>query len=298
MGSGVFVGRTRLEDARAVADYDGVTVGAAVDAARAELADIAERVLALGHQTDDQLWISWAENNLASLQEAGETPVADCLQWHEQRPQVQRRSPGRAAVLLAMLGRFDEAHAALAAADERRAETGSAGLGNAWMRVIVAGLEGDWAGADAAAERACEFADQQGMLTNVQVALCRRAEALIELGRLEEAARCLDRAEEVAPIYDREAFVMTRALRARLLAEGGTADDAERLAREAVAFADTTDVPDLRGEARLALAEVLARAGKDARPELERALADYERKGNLVMAERTRARLAEASAPA
>ncbi|BBK36278.1 Zn-dependent hydrolase [Allostella sp. ATCC 35155] len=45
MGSGVFVGRTPLADARAVADYDGVTVGAALDAARTALADLPERPL-------------------------------------------------------------------------------------------------------------------------------------------------------------------------------------------------------------------------------------------------------------
>jgi hypothetical protein len=38
---------------------------------------------------------------------------------------------------------------------------------------------------------------------------------------------------------------------------------------------------------------LLALAGRDARQELEHALALYERKGNLVMAERTRSRLAE-----
>ncbi len=44
-------------------------------------------------------------------------------------------------------------------------------------------------------------------------------------------------------------------------------------------------------DALIDLAEVLTLAGKDARPELEQALALYERKGNLVMAERTRARI-------
>ena len=50
-------------------------------------------------------------------------------------------------------------------------------------------------------------------------------------------------------------------------------------------------------DALLDLAEVLALAGQDARPELEQALALYERKGNLVMAERTRARLPELTTP-
>jgi hypothetical protein len=49
-------------------------------------------------------------------------------------------------------------------------------------------------------------------------------------------------------------------------------------------------------DALLDLAEVLALAGQDASPELERALVFYERKGNLVMAERTRSKLAELSA--
>jgi hypothetical protein len=46
------------------------------------------------------------------------------------------------------------------------------------------------------------------------------------------------------------------------------------------------------GEALLNPAEVLGLAGKDSRAELEQALALYERKGNLVMAERTRSQLA------
>jgi hypothetical protein len=44
------------------------------------------------------------------------------------------------------------------------------------------------------------------------------------------------------------------------------------------------------------LAEVLALAGQDPRAEIELALALYERKGNLVVAERTRSRLVELAA--
>ncbi len=51
------------------------------------------------------------------------------------------------------------------------------------------------------------------------------------------------------------------------------------------------------GDAHLDLAEVLELAGRreEAAVELEKALALYERKGNLVLAERSRARLAELS---
>ena len=50
------------------------------------------------------------------------------------------------------------------------------------------------------------------------------------------------------------------------------------------------------GDALTDLAEVLALAGKDPRPELEQALVLYAQRGNLVMAERTRSMLGEAAA--
>jgi len=67
----------------------------------------------------------------------------------------------------------------------------------------------------------------------------------------------------------------------------------ERLAREAIALAEQTDMLNARGDALLDLAEVLALAGRDARAELEQALVLYEQKRNFVMAERTRSRLAQ-----
>lgn len=49
------------------------------------------------------------------------------------------------------------------------------------------------------------------------------------------------------------------------------------------------------GSALLDLAEVLVLAGRDARAEVEQAVGLYERKGNVVMAERARARLGESA---
>ena len=62
---------------------------------------------------------------------------------------------------------------------------------------------------------------------------------------------------------------------------------------EAVGLGADTDMLNAHAAALLDLAEVLAHAGQDPRAELEQALALYERKGNLVMAERTRSRVAE-----
>ena len=70
----------------------------------------------------------------------------------------------------------------------------------------------------------------------------------------------------------------------------GRFDEAHRL------LGAETDMLNAHADALLDLAEVLALAGQDARAELEEAHALYERKGNLVMAERTRSRLAELAA--
>jgi hypothetical protein len=80
-------------------------------------------------------------------------------------------------------------------------------------------------------------------------------------------------------------------------ARRGDAEEAERLAGEAVAITGQTQHLTFRADALVDLGAVLELIGKpeDARVALARALELYERKGKLVMAERTRTRLSEAS---
>ena len=87
--------------------------------------------------------------------------------------------------------------------------------------------------------------------------------------------------------------MLWRQVRAKVLARRGEHAEAERLAREAVAIGDETDMLDAQGDAYADLAEVLLLAGKrdEAAAALEQALERYERKGNVVMAARTRDRL-------
>ena len=79
-----------------------------------------------------------------------------------------------------------------------------------------------------------------------------------------------------------------------MLARRGRHAEAERLAREAVAMSDGTETLNGQGDANADLAEVLVLAGRaeEAAEALERALALFERKGNVVMAARMRDRLA------
>jgi thioredoxin-like negative regulator of GroEL len=86
-----------------------------------------------------------------------------------------------------------------------------------------------------------------------------------------------------------------RQVRAKVLARRGEHAEAERLAREAAAMGEGTDHLDAQGDANADLAEVFLLAFKrdEASAALEQALERYERKGNIVSAQRARARLAE-----
>jgi tetratricopeptide (TPR) repeat protein len=123
----------------------------------------------------------------------------------------------------------------------------------------------------------------------------RLARALYEVDRLEEAESWAARAAELGASDDRLTQMVWRQVQAKVHARRGEHAEADRLAREAVAICEETDLLDNAAEAHADLAEVLAMAGRtdEAAAAFAGALARYERKENLVMAERTRARLAE-----
>jgi class 3 adenylate cyclase/tetratricopeptide (TPR) repeat protein len=118
-------------------------------------------------------------------------------------------------------------------------------------------------------------------------------DTLLMQGRGLEAASIIDQAFELAIPDDADANIGLRRVKARVLAERGELEEAERLAREAVARSERIDYLNLRGLAYGDLAEVFVLAGRrvDVSEALERALACYERKGNLAMTQRVRGRL-------
>jgi tetratricopeptide (TPR) repeat protein len=123
----------------------------------------------------------------------------------------------------------------------------------------------------------------------------RFVDALLAQGRDEEGLRATELIERHIVAEDVDGQVGWRQVRARLLARRGEVEQAERIAREALAMAERTDYLELRAEALVALAEVLHIAGssKDSASALEKAIRLYEQKGNVVAAERGRSRLAE-----
>jgi len=122
------------------------------------------------------------------------------------------------------------------------------------------------------------------------------AQALYEQGRYDEAEEFVDTSEACASRDDLFPHVVWRGVRARILARDGNSDLATTLAHEAVALADETDSPNLQGEACLSLAEVLRLRGDDEASFewVERALACFEAKGNVVSADAAQGLLARA----
>jgi tetratricopeptide (TPR) repeat protein len=119
------------------------------------------------------------------------------------------------------------------------------------------------------------------------------AEVLVAQGRDADALDVLAEVDTFISVDDFEPQSRSRWVRATILARQQRFDEAEALAREAVAVVDRTDYLDQRGEAHRALAGVLALAGSESEAEIElkKALELYERKGNVVRAAEVRERL-------
>jgi class 3 adenylate cyclase/tetratricopeptide (TPR) repeat protein len=231
----------------------------------------------------------------------GTTPAPELLAWlDEHEPQAGRDHFLRAyrAGALAMLGRFDEARAILA---ETRAELAERG-GGILLANILAGESvwvELWAGDPAAAAEfgaeGCRLYEELGQQRFLSLAGGNMAQAFYALDRLDEADAWAGRAAELSASDDPWKAKRWRQVRAKVLARRGQHAEAERLAREAVAGSDETDSLDAQGDAYADLGEVLLLGGKsdEAAAALEQALERYERKGNVVPAQRVQARLAD-----
>ena len=236
----------------------------------------------------------------SSMRFHGSTPVAEQLAWMDEQGVAGTRNANfRAAraTALAMLGRFDEARGILA---EARAELVDRG-GGIWLGTLngqasleVELLAGDPAAAAAFGEAGCRILEELGERSMLSTLTGMRAQALYALDRLAEADVAALHGADLGASDDAYTQMLWRQVRAKVLARRGEHAEAARLAREAVAIGAATDVLDAQGHTYSDLAEVLLLAGKasEATAALEEALARYERKGNLVMADRTRERLA------
>jgi DNA-binding SARP family transcriptional activator/tetratricopeptide (TPR) repeat protein len=220
----------------------------------------------------------------------GPTPVPEAIRICEEilaQPGQQRRIVASAlralAGLKAMAGEFDEArklvadHKAIAEELGLRVTAASA----AETYGIVEMLAGDPAAAERELAAGYGALEEIGETQNFPDLAAKLADALYEQGEDERALELSEVSERATAPDDLSAGVQWRGVRAKLLARRGDAQAAEALAREAVALAEETDFPVLRGDALIVLDEVAGEGRAEA-------IRLYEEKGNVAAAERAR----------
>ena len=233
----------------------------------------------------------------------GSTPVPEFLGWLDEQEKSHRGTLSPHLVLhramaLAMIGRFVDARAIIADLCSKLADQGSTialalAIGHAYPEVEL--LADDPAAAAEFAEHGCLLLEQAGDKALLSTALGYLAQAQYQSGQFDAAANSAARAAELGASDDAITQMLWRQVRAKVLARRDEPVEAERLAREAIAIAAETDTISFLADTHSDLAEVLTLGGRttEARAPLEQALTHYERKGSLVMAERTRTRLRE-----
>ncbi len=203
------------------------------------------------------------------------------------------RSLRQRARLLAMLGRFDQAWPLAHEAGARYREL--TGIDNGQSLAEIAILAGDEEAAVGYLRAFCDWCEEHGQREwlSTYAPMCGRC--LCALGRYDEAEPLAELGRKLGHEQDLRTQALWRQVRALVQASRGEHAQAGRFAREAVAISEQTDGLSFQGDALCDLAEVLYSAGRadEATAALEQALDRYERKRNLAMAKRARARLAE-----
>lgn len=229
----------------------------------------------------------------------GPIPAERCIGFirgnldHARRPNPD----GLAALglVLAMTGRSDEAWAvfedALTRARDLGAEWTAASIN--MYRGAALLIAGDPGAAESALRPSVESLQRMGERSMMSTAVAILAESLYRQGKYDEAMLATLVSEEATAEDDLASQMAWRGVRAKILASRGELREAERLAREGVAFADRTEFVTMAGDAHMDLAAVLEAAKKtrDAAAEIEVAHGLYRRKGNVVSAAAAEARL-------
>ena len=197
------------------------------------------------------------------------------------------------AVLHGMKGEFDLAREQLAEAREGRREFSDTGtLATSWAALAgeVELLAGEPRRAEELLSDACEalrgVPDVDWMATNTALL----AESVYRQGRFEEALSLTDSALGIAPEGHLTSRAVARRVKTKALARLGRLAEAESLGAETIELLSASDVLDERAEVSAACGETLALKGAfdEAGKKWEDAISLFERKGNVVSAERVR----------
>jgi hypothetical protein len=267
----------------------------------AAMEEVLERALAHAERASAGRELSAILGGLCRAALVGPRPVPDAISRCEEirarfgeGPALQATIETVLSVLQAMSGSFDESRRLMEHSRIIWSELGhrvhlAAAEMYAGMAELVSG-EPDRAAADLRrGYTALEAMGEQAQLSTL-AALLARAELLG--GRVDEAERLTRVSETTAGLDDIVSQAMWRGTRARIAAARGDRSAVE-LARAAVALAAGTDFLALQADVTLDLADVLgAGGGAEAAAAATLQAADlYDRKGDVISAERARSAL-------
>src|SRR5215207_3847843 len=235
---------------------------------------------------------------LASAACEGPTPVTEAIPRCEailEQLQADRRSQAHTmrplASLHAMAGSLDRSRELFDRANAILDELG-VGLSSAAPHdeAYVAMLVGDAPAAEAALRDGYERLNEMGERALLATTGAMLAQALYLRGSLDEALEFAEAAQAAAADDDLSAQILARTARAQVLACRGDTTAADRLSGEAVALASQTDWLNCQADTLVVRAEVL-RAADEPEPAgtaVRAAVGLYERKGNVMAADRAR----------
>ena len=232
----------------------------------------------------------------------GPTPATEAARRCERLLAENRTEPlleaqilGAMAPLLLMQGRVAEADELVARVRSIMEDAGE----RVWIVSFWCAFVDIWQGEPTAAEHelrpgyeALKEIGEKSHFSSLAHAL---ATAVYMLGRYEEAEQVARECEEASRPNDVHSHVLWRSTRAKVLARRGEFEAAERLGRDAVAFASSSDLVVAHADALMDLAEVLCLADDRAaaREAVEEAIRYFELKGNVYAAGQALNRLQE-----
>jgi class 3 adenylate cyclase/tetratricopeptide (TPR) repeat protein len=272
----------------------------------------AERALGLVRSVRNKRWEAYAVRLRCLSMYWGPAHISEVQQYSKQALSLAQRSnlPDLEAGARTILARcaameedFDKARD-----ENRRAVNITINLGELLTQAtdcitegLIELLAGRLPAAEDALRKGYEALEQMGGTGPLATVAAMLGRVLWRQQNYEEAEEFARICERVASRRQADTQAKWRSVRAVVLArrgKGEEAEEAERLAREALEFAERTDQPDTLAEAHADLAEVLGMTGRQAEAfnQFKQALTNYERKGNLAAAAQIRSQMAPLSA--
>ncbi len=265
--------------------------------------DASERALGLAVQAGERRVVMAAVAYMGRALVLGTTPCTRALARLEQLAAgldddatAQAAARLETAMLLSMLGRFDEARSHAAIARDTFEDMG--------QRRWLAGAEeisGQIAWAEGRLEDAAReirtsyvFFRGQDDAANATLSASDLAKVLCDMGRFEEAAELADEVRANAGAYDLEPQIGWRSVSALVATSRGAHQRAEELIRSALALVEPTEFLSLHADVLVDLSAVLAGSGRphDATLALEDAIVRRRRKEDHVGVARAEQQLA------